>query len=174
MSRRRFAYQEWKNYYGADHVKFVIEELVVPDDDWPKLMAELYDSVAPKPLEEFREFLKSIHYSEARIAEEFDERMVIKRPIKTKMPSGKEVRKQPVESLPRIDRRCACCGEESGRRFINCPQCVEELPDGQSPAEWARLNVGLTAEGVQVWCVHHDVQVVQIALGDGPNSRLLQ
>jgi hypothetical protein len=40
--------------------------------------------------------------------------------------------------------------------FLHCQQCLGELPRGESPMEWARLSVGITAAGaIQVWCVRH-------------------
>jgi hypothetical protein len=47
------------------------------------------------------------------------------------------------------------------QRYLHCAKCLREKPSGQSPAEWARLNVGLTARGdVQVWCTRHDINVI--------------
>jgi hypothetical protein len=48
------------------------------------------------------------------------------------------------------------------RAFIHCNLCLEERPPDQSPMEWARLNVGTTPAGFQVWCVRHDANVVHI------------
>lgn len=46
--------------------------------------------------------------------------------------------------------------------YKHCPRCLEERPDDVSPRDWARLNVGATKEGVQVWCVRHDVNVMAL------------
>jgi len=46
--------------------------------------------------------------------------------------------------------------------FFLCAQCVAEKPDDQSPAEWARFNVGWTQLGLQIWCVRHDINVCHI------------
>jgi hypothetical protein len=44
--------------------------------------------------------------------------------------------------------------------FLHCAQCMDDRPDGQSPRDWARLDVGLTADRrLQVWCVRHDREV---------------
>lgn len=48
--------------------------------------------------------------------------------------------------------------------YINCGKCLDELPEGQSPKEYARLNVGLTPHGIQVWCVRHDCDVIHYTL----------
>jgi hypothetical protein len=40
--------------------------------------------------------------------------------------------------------------------FFHCAQCEDERPDGQSPRDWARLEIGLTASRrLQVWCIRH-------------------
>jgi hypothetical protein len=46
--------------------------------------------------------------------------------------------------------------------FMHCRRCLSELPDGESPESWARLSVGWTAIGLQVWCVRHDVNLLHI------------
>lgn len=46
--------------------------------------------------------------------------------------------------------------------YIHCTLCIEELPAGESPESWARLSVGFTLHGMQVWCVRHNVNVVHI------------
>ncbi len=47
--------------------------------------------------------------------------------------------------------------------YFHCGKCLDEVPDGQSAREWARLEVGTTDDGqVQVWCVRHDIDVVEI------------
>jgi hypothetical protein len=44
--------------------------------------------------------------------------------------------------------------------YLNCPRCLDELPHDVTPRDWERLNVGVTNEGVQIWCVRHDVNVM--------------
>lgn len=46
--------------------------------------------------------------------------------------------------------------------FCHCRQCIDEKPDGVSPKEWARLAIGFTAIGLQVWCDRHDCNVLHI------------
>lgn len=48
--------------------------------------------------------------------------------------------------------------------YVHCAMCLRELrlhdlPAGDSPATFARVNVGLTARGVQAWCVRHNVNI---------------
>ena len=51
----------------------------------------------------------------------------------------------------------------------NCRECVEEYTDGKygrnkSMQQLARLDVGRTKTGIQVWCVRHDKKIVDIEL----------
>jgi len=49
--------------------------------------------------------------------------------------------------------------------FAHCEHCISDKPSGVSPAQWARLAVGFTADGnVLVWCERHDCMVVRVAL----------
>jgi hypothetical protein len=50
--------------------------------------------------------------------------------------------------------------------FCHCSLCVKELQDGKAPDEspesYARLSVGMTRWGLQVWCVRHDCNVLHM------------
>jgi len=46
--------------------------------------------------------------------------------------------------------------------FFHCGLCLEEIPDGVSPQEWARLEIGWTKPGFQVWCKRHDCNVMHM------------
>lgn len=50
--------------------------------------------------------------------------------------------------------------------FWHCGKCLEEIKSGASgstsPRDYARLNVGFTKLGLQVWCVRHDVNVCHV------------
>lgn len=46
--------------------------------------------------------------------------------------------------------------------FIHCTMCMDEMPGDRAPGAYARLNVGFTRRGLQVWCVRHDANVVHI------------
>lgn len=48
------------------------------------------------------------------------------------------------------------------KMFFHCKKCLHELPGGESPESWARLSVGFTIAGLQVWCVRHDCNVCHI------------
>jgi hypothetical protein len=43
--------------------------------------------------------------------------------------------------------------------YMHCRLCILERPEDVTMRDWARLNVGTTAKGLQVWCVRHDVSV---------------
>lgn len=48
------------------------------------------------------------------------------------------------------------------KAFFHCRQCLDELPEGVSPRDWAQLEVGSTEAGWQVWCRRHDSNVVHM------------
>lgn len=54
---------------------------------------------------------------------------------------------------------------EQGSAYLNCKQCVAELPRGESPQSYKRLDVSITATGgIQVWCVRHSCNVDTITV----------
>lgn len=59
--------------------------------------------------------------------------------------------------------------------FFQCVACIREKPPSQSPKNFMRLNVGIGPDGLQVWCVRHDINVVKLSpdqlkdwIGRGP------
>lgn len=53
--------------------------------------------------------------------------------------------------------------------YLHCGRCLREKPKNQNPAQWARLNVGLTPDGhIQVWCERHNVNVDLMQLTTEP------
>lgn len=48
------------------------------------------------------------------------------------------------------------------KSYLHCRHCLEEIPEDQSPATWARLNVGWTKKGLQVWCDRHNQNVLNL------------
>jgi hypothetical protein len=46
--------------------------------------------------------------------------------------------------------------------FFHCSKCIEEIPNGMSPAEYSNLGVGWTKAGVQVVCNRHNLNVVNL------------
>lgn len=55
--------------------------------------------------------------------------------------------------------------------FAHCRKCITELPVGESPRTYARLEVGLTPTGAIVWCVRHESEVVRIEVERVPSLR---
>lgn len=48
--------------------------------------------------------------------------------------------------------------------YFHCKLCIKELPAGTSPAEYQKIQCGLTSYGFQVWCKRHDVSVAHFKL----------
>jgi len=46
--------------------------------------------------------------------------------------------------------------------FFHCKECLKELPEGQSPQDYARLSMGWTQPGFQVWCNRHNINVIHV------------
>ena len=46
--------------------------------------------------------------------------------------------------------------------YMNCKSCMDQLPKGQSMREFARINVGWTKKGFQVWCIRCDKNIIAI------------
>jgi len=46
--------------------------------------------------------------------------------------------------------------------YLQCALCLEEIPDGVSPEEFAEQSVGWTELGLQVWCSRHKCNIVHI------------
>ena len=50
--------------------------------------------------------------------------------------------------------------------FLHCTKCIEEWKTekgaGESPASYARLNIGFTPRGIQIWCERHNCNVDNI------------
>lgn len=52
------------------------------------------------------------------------------------------------------------------KAYMHCALCVDEFKagkaPGKSPATYARLSVGWTPAGLQVWCERHGVNVLHV------------
>lgn len=46
--------------------------------------------------------------------------------------------------------------------FLHCAMCLEEVPEGMSASEYAQTEVGFTIEGIQIWCLRHNANVVHL------------
>ena len=47
-------------------------------------------------------------------------------------------------------------------QFFHCTKCIKEKPDDISPRDWIKNEVGWTTDGMQVWCIRHEMNVVEI------------
>lgn len=47
-------------------------------------------------------------------------------------------------------------------QFMHCGLCIDSMPNGYSPRDWAALEVGWTALGFQVWCKRHGCNVIHV------------
>ena len=50
--------------------------------------------------------------------------------------------------------------------FLHCGLCIEEFQAGaggfEAPRDYARLEIGWTKDGLQVWCMRHECNVVHM------------
>jgi len=46
--------------------------------------------------------------------------------------------------------------------YLHCLQCLEEIPPGVSPREYQRIQAGWTVQGIQVWCVRHEMNIIHM------------
>lgn len=46
--------------------------------------------------------------------------------------------------------------------YLHCKICASAIPEGESPATHARIAVGWTPVGIQIWCSRHDINIMHI------------
>ena len=46
--------------------------------------------------------------------------------------------------------------------FFHCKECMSELPDDESPMDYQRIQAGWTEQGLEVWCIRHDLKIIHI------------
>lgn len=46
--------------------------------------------------------------------------------------------------------------------YLHCGKCLDELPDGVTPADYSNTQAGFTDQGLQVWCNRHNCNIVNI------------
>jgi len=82
---------------------------------------------------------------------------------------------------PLFDRECGVCNniespknwhiEDPGKpdefgcyikQYFHCKKCINEKPKDQSASEWARLNAGFTAKGLEIWCNRHNISIIHL------------
>lgn len=54
--------------------------------------------------------------------------------------------------------------------FLECGKCLEEMPAGQSPQSYGRLEVGTTKDSLRIRCVRHDGIVREIPMTGLPTE----
>ena len=54
---------------------------------------------------------------------------------------------------------CNMDQEEQIEQYFHCVQCMRQIPEGESPRSWQRVQVGFTKKGIQIWCVRCDLNV---------------
>ncbi len=59
-------------------------------------------------------------------------------------------------------RKREISSEKGIEMFLHCGQCLKEKPDDISPSTWAKLEVGWTLIGLQVWCKRHNLNVLHV------------
>ena len=50
--------------------------------------------------------------------------------------------------------------------YVHCRNCLVDLPDGESPVSWSRLEVGVTENTVRVTCVRCDMFIYEFRLAE--------
>lgn len=59
--------------------------------------------------------------------------------------------------------------------FVQCAECMKEIPEGMSPQEFEALSVGLTNEHeLQVWCERHQKPVMTMPLTEEQHKKFGQ
>ena len=46
--------------------------------------------------------------------------------------------------------------------YIHCKKCLEEMPAGQSPRSFQRMEAGWTIKGLQIICKRHNANIIHI------------
>lgn len=57
--------------------------------------------------------------------------------------------------------------------YLHCAKCMDELPPGVSPREFARTQTGITSDvRLRVWCTRHDILVAELGLDSRSTERM--
>ena len=46
--------------------------------------------------------------------------------------------------------------------FFHCAKCMPQKPSSEAPMDWAKLSVGFTKLGIQVWCNRCEANVLHV------------
>lgn len=58
--------------------------------------------------------------------------------------------------------RIPATGQNWISSYLHCLQCLNELPPGESPRSYQKIQAGFTKYGIQVWCVRHESNIMHI------------
>ena len=47
-------------------------------------------------------------------------------------------------------------------QYLHCGQCIKEKPANISMKEYANYEIGWTADGLQVWCIRHECNIMHV------------
>jgi hypothetical protein len=76
------------------------------------------------------------------------------------------LRALPIERYFEIDTSVGAA--DAGIYYLHCSRCVDEqrelFADVTSPRDYARTQVSITASGLQVFCVRHNINVARLVL----------
>lgn len=61
-----------------------------------------------------------------------------------------------------IERKQLTEVKEEIVQYFHCALCFKEVPAGQSPQTYQRIQAGFTKKGIQVWCVRHDKNIIHL------------
>ena len=48
--------------------------------------------------------------------------------------------------------------------FLHCKECLDDLPSGESPRDYAAIEAGWTKLGLQLWCKRHEKNIIHVDL----------
>ncbi len=46
--------------------------------------------------------------------------------------------------------------------YFHCGKCLNEKPENVSPSEFSRVEAGWTDKGLQVRCIRHDINIINL------------
>jgi hypothetical protein len=84
-----------------------------------------------------------------------------------------------IEAKPPLFDKCECgvCKEDMSiiedpgkpdeegsyiKQYFHCKTCMPKKPKTKSPSQWARLAVGFTAKGLEVWCIRCQKSIINL------------
>jgi len=56
--------------------------------------------------------------------------------------------------------------------FFHCKECLAELPEDESPRNYQRIQAGWTKQGLEVWCVRHELKIIHVDFEDQKHNTI--